>query len=183
MLGGQGCPATPAVTDWFHHTNFISSARTDRCCMVRMGSADIVSRSRCSQAPKLCSNIFCILFLSLLFLLKLRISIPNFIAQPLLSCGPCSLCMTLKLIWVTAVFFHLQPYAYACLHLPTCSYELYLKQMQHRSCLQQSHLGFAPLPQDSRSAVARCLGILVQKERGSGLPQSADKVFRPTAGL
>jgi len=44
-------------------------------------------------------------------------------------------------------------------------------------------LGFAPLPHDSRSAIARCLGIPMPKERGSALPQRTDKLFSSTAGL
>lgn len=91
----------------------IFSSRIDGCYMVGMGPADIVGCSRSSQAPKLCSNVFYMLFLSLFLFPKLRRSIHHFIAQLLLSCGPCSLRMTLKLIWVIAVLFHLQSYAYA----------------------------------------------------------------------
>ena len=155
----------------------IFSSRIDGCSMVIMGPADIVCCSRLSQAPKLCSNVFYMLFLALFFLLKLRTIIHPFIAQLLLSCGPCSLCMTLKLIWVIAVLFHLQSYAYAVSLSFYMLIWIVFKTTAVPQLLPVVPFGICTSSPDSRSAIARCLGILMPKERGSALPQALTKCF------
>lgn len=183
MLSGHAALVSPLMLTATTIQTVIFSSRTDGRCMVGMGPADIVSCSTSSQSPKLCSNVFNMLVLSLFFLLKLRRSICHFIAQHLLCCGPCSLHMTEALLGNSCSL----PSSVLRLCHVLIFLHAYMNCIQNKcstaaaSCspIWDLHL----FPVTAGSAIARCLGILVLKERGSALTQSTDKVFSPTALL